>query len=124
MEASLGRVWNLQLKICHAVAVAKQHPTLAGHEYRAREVPSLNEGLKISLQTIRYLNVGQVLTAPNTAKQEQTRDSQSAIERFHLAPLRRANRSMVSRRYALMTSRRSGTNRPGEEERSLSLTLF
>src|SRR5271156_6519169 len=100
MKASFGRIWNSQLVVGHAVAVTKQHLTRAGHEYRAREVSGLNEGLEISLQTIRYLTVRQILTAPNTAKQEHTCDLQSAIEWFHSRPSRfssrRASRLMVS----------------------------
>src|SRR5271167_2552784 len=86
MEASLGRIRDLQLVICHAIAVAKQHPPLAGHQHRASEVPGLNEGLEVSLQTIRYLPVRQVLTVANTAKNDHACDMQSATERFHSRP--------------------------------------
>jgi hypothetical protein len=86
MKASFRRIWNSQLVTGHAVAVTKQYPALAGDEYGAREVSGLNEGLEIRLKTTRYLTVRQVLTAPDTAKQEHTCDLQSAIERFHLVP--------------------------------------
>src|ERR1700733_3695678 len=86
MKASLGRIWNPQLVIRHAVAAAKQHPTLASDEYGTSEGSGLNEGLEISLHTIRNLTGSQVLTAPNTAKQKHTYDSASATERFHSRP--------------------------------------
>src|ERR1700730_10678470 len=83
MEATLGRIWNLQLVIGHAVAVAKQHPTLAGHEYCASEVPGLDEGLKICSQITSYLAVWHRLTTRYTGQQESAYELQSATDRLH-----------------------------------------